>query len=265
MTRSALDGGRLTFGDDGSAGADVAWEWVTAQVWPSWQVDVLQGAATPSLAGTDSPATRWAPSRCGFASIRTVTSPLDPKLALASHSGTDLVVIGPHRLGTDRLADLGGTARALVMEGEMPVVVAHAADPVRSVVACFDGSVNSQAALEALALLPLSRTSTVTLLTVRSLADEASSESSAAASRAASYLADLGVRASIRAAEPASSAVLASPAHRILDFADRTRPDLVVLGRSGKGTVGRLVNGSVSAHVAGKATCSVLVAGTRGD
>jgi len=260
MTDPATAARCITFGDDGSAGADIAWDWLIAQAWPGWQVDVLRAASTPAAGGPGDP-TRWAPSRCGFTSVRAVASPLDPKLALPSHSGTDLIVIGPHRRGTDRAVDLGSTARAIAMEAELPVVIGNGAGAARSVVACVDGSSGSREALRVLAQLPLSRTAAVTLLTVRSTGEESASGASAATSQAQELLLGLGLRASVRTAEPAESAVLASPAHRILDFADRAKPDLLVLGRSGRGSVGRLVSGSVAAHVAGKARCSVLIAG----
>lgn len=77
MARSAH---RLTFADDGSAGADVVWLWLNNHAWPGWAVEVLtvhpvtagpptdrrrpsQDRGSPSTRGSCSPRPRSARSR----------------------------------------------------------------------------------------------------------------------------------------------------------------------------------------------------------
>jgi nucleotide-binding universal stress UspA family protein len=53
------------------------------------------------------------------------------------------------------------------------------------------------------------------------------------------------------------------PAEAIIEASEAEGADLIVLGSHGRGVIGRLVLGSISARVADGARCRVLIVGTR--
>ena len=53
------------------------------------------------------------------------------------------------------------------------------------------------------------------------------------------------------------------PAEAIVEASEAEGADLIVLGSHGRGVIGRLVLGSISARVADGARCRVLIVGTR--
>jgi nucleotide-binding universal stress UspA family protein len=53
--------------------------------------------------------------------------------------------------------------------------------------------------------------------------------------------------------------LIGNPAHEILEFAERTGVELIVVGRSGRGAVRRFLLGSVAGRVVEHAPCDVLV------
>ena len=144
----------ITFGDDGSAGADAAWRWLTAQAWPGWTVDVIRarptaGEAAPVSAGGRAP--RVMPRRCEAVRVRTLTTPLAPAAALLEHSGTGVVVIGAGRVERDRSGGRQALLTTLVADGHRPVLVAREGRAMRSALVVADGSVQAEAAARVLA------------------------------------------------------------------------------------------------------------------
>ena len=263
MSTRPLGRRHVTFGDDGSAGADLAWSWLTSQVWTGWSVDCLHAAVTrnPESARSETgSAIRHAPARCGFTSVRSVSTPLEARIALPAHEQTDLIVIGAHNAGAARWKALGSTAQSLVTGTEIPVVVAHDSAPVRTVLACVDGSLSSDIAVETMTGLPYMARAAVTVVRVRTSAHERDAQAGIAQDMA-DRLSRQGLRASARTVDPVPHATLTSPAFRILEMAERIRPDLIVLGRTDRSVVSRVSQGSTALEVTSKSRCPVLLAG----
>ena len=262
MTETTAGSGRITFGDDGSAGADTAWGWVTAQRWPGWTVDVIRVSdPDPRLESLylhdplhevpepESP--RSAPDEAGLAAIRHLTTAFDRRVILGEAEG-DLLVVGARGRGVLKSMHLGSTVEWLMRTPRTPLVVARTAEPVRRVVACVDGSAHADAAVEALARLPWMAGVEVGVLTVTD--DESAGD---AGERAATRLAEAGATATAVAVPKASSGGVKGT---LLTAVEERDPDLVVLGTRGRTGLVRAVVGSVAGAVAQQVTCSVLLA-----
>lgn len=244
---------RMTFGDDLSPASEDAWAWVTAQSWPGWRVDVLRAGGSPD---TESANERHAPRRCGFTTVRTLSTPLEPRSALTGHEGTDLLVIGGRTGGALTPTTLGGTAEWLLSHAEVPVIMARPGGPVRTVLACIDPPRHALAAVNALIRLPCAERAVVTVLAVRG----ADGSYHAEADEAVRALTDASVRAHLRVVEPHSTIAVSSPQYRIFDAIDQMKPDLIVVGGARPSRVVRTIEGSTSLDIARYALCSVLVA-----
>lgn len=282
---------RITFGDDYSAGSDLAWQWLTAQRWPGWSVDVVNvtdpGPRILSLSTYEplreiSPAQpRSAPDECGFVGIRHLTTAYDPRQVLSDQTDSRLLVVGARGRGLLKSMHLGSTADWLIRCPGMPLVIVRAGRPVRQVLACVDGSDPAQAAVGVLAAMPWISGTHVVVLSVRErhpdIGDKARSaadvlEAAGAHTQVVVIGHDLpyegrcavcgrtfeGEHAVARDHE----GLFENPQYRILDAIDRRRPDLVVLGTKGRTGLPRMLVGSVAGAVARYAGCSVLL--TRG-
>jgi nucleotide-binding universal stress UspA family protein len=251
---------RIVFGDDGSAAADVAWLWLNSHSWPGWVVTVVH-AELPDLtrlpidAGLTS-LHEWQPRRprqnfaeACFAEVRHLTALADPRIVLWSCQDAGLVVVGPHGPGLLKAVHLGSTAEWLLVRPPAPLLIVKSARPVRSVLACMDGSPSAWRAVRALAALPWLSTVSVTVLG----AEDGRAEVLAAVPAAAAELRVVAGEVQERiAGGPATTAI-----HDVLDRMD---VDLVVLGTRGHTGLKHLLLGSTASHVARAAQCSVLVA-----
>jgi nucleotide-binding universal stress UspA family protein len=238
----------VTFADDGSAGADAAWSWLTALVWPGWRFDVVR---TASARGPR----RIAPSRCGLARLRTIDTPLAAATALLQHSGTGLFVVGEADDSADGSLGSRSTAVTLIADGHVPVLVARRGSALRSVLVVADGSPQADAAARVLAALPPAERAVATAV---AFADAAA----AAAERADSLrtaLAGAGIRAGTRVLEPDPTVVGSRPAAMLQAEIGRRAPDLVVIGGRGTGPLARRAPGCLPLEVLRTAGCSVLV------
>ena len=249
---------RLTFGDDRTPASDTAWEWVTAQRWPDWRVDVVRAVSVTARRSSLAPARR-APARCGFASVRTIDSPLEPRAALIAHAGTDLLVVGAQAWSSSgQPVGLGSTVDAVVRRAGCPVVVARDSRPVHSVVACVDDSAASWTVARVLLTSPLLERATVTVLTVAGVEGVTASQPR----EVVDALAAAGVRAHLRVVDPDDIIATSGPGFRIAEVVERVRPDLVAVGAPGSGLTARIagLRGSVAMQVARTVSCSVLLA-----
>jgi nucleotide-binding universal stress UspA family protein len=263
MTDTTAAHGRITFGDDGSAGADTAWGWVTAQRWPGWTVDVIR-VSDPDprleslymhdplheIADPENP--RTAPADVGLAGIRHLTTAFDRRVILEESEG-DLLIVGARGRGVLKSMHLGSTVEWLMRTPRTPLVVARQAEPVRGVVACVDGSAHADTAVDVLARMPWLAGVTVSVLTVTD--DEESAGD--AVERAVARLAGAGATATAVAVPRASTGGVKGT---LLAAVEERDPDLVVLGTRGRTGLVRAVVGSVAGAVAQQVTCSVLLA-----
>ena len=265
MTNTTDPAGRLVFGDDGSAGAERAWQWLTAQQWPTWQIDVLTVTPVePSLADVfayqplreyrpERP--RTAPRTMSFGSIRHLTTAFEPRVVLGEIQDADLVVVGARGDGVLKELRLGSAADWLIRRSRTPVVVAIAARPVREVLLCVDEQGRAGSAAEVLSQMPWVTRAAVTILAV---CPEYGTELPAA-EQAANVLKAAGAGVQIMRVIPDPQVIAASPKFKIFEFIDKRDPDLVVVGTRGLSGVARLVAGSTAGAIAEYVSTAVMV------
>jgi len=247
--------GRVVFGDDGSAGADVAWLWINEQRWPGWELHVLTcevppigpppGEEAASPRPWDPPEPRPAFAEAGFDSVAYLRVEADPRYALAAKVPADLVVVGAKGRGALKALHLGSTTEFLLQGPPVPLVVVRHAVPVRRVVVAVDGSVHSRRAAETAAALPWIDGADVVLVAVR--------DGRADVDTALGEAAELFPKA-----EPRAVDLDRSVAETILGAADGA--DLFCLGTRGLGAFRRTFVGSTASALASLAPRSLIVA-----
>ena len=102
----------LAFGDDGSAGADVAWLWINEQRWAGWNLEVLSATLPPIGPPPGEAAAeprRWTPPQprpvfadAGFSEVSYLHADADPRYVLATRTRCDLLVVGARGRGLSR-------------------------------------------------------------------------------------------------------------------------------------------------------------------
>lgn len=257
---------RITFGDDHSTGADIAWGWICAQTWPGWTVDVVTVTSPPPQIESlfmhdplhehvpDQP--RIAIPATGLAAVRHLTTAYDPRIVLTEKHDADLMVVGARGRGLLKSMRIGSTAEWLMRCPSTPLVIARDAAPVRTVLVAVDGSADAAAAVAALAALPWIRDCSVHVVSILE-GDDVIRQGN---HDAVEVLEAAGARVTARMIDNDASVISMNPRVRILDVIDEQQPDLVALGTSGRTGVPRLVIGSVAGGIAHASPCSVLVA-----
>ena len=214
--------------------------------------------------------------------IRVMTAleegPVGPALRdYARKFNVDLIVMSSHARGGLKRVALGSVTDYLIRHTNIPVLVvkqptgfiaATYHETVSRIVVPLDGSALAEQVLPAVASLALRLNSTVSLLQVLTPltysqkeimqpglpwwdADIAVADSYLA--RAASYLSEEGVAVS-------KDVILSdNVATAILDYAERTRADIIAIATSGRGGMTRFVFGSVADEVTRKSSASLLV------
>lgn len=248
----------LTFGDDGSPSADLAWLFVNSQTWPGWRCEVitaemprgLQSALPPErseLHTWDRPDPRKRFAEAEFSQVVELKAEADPRLVLSKKS--DLLVIGPRGAGLLKSLHLGSTAEWLLLHPPSPVLIAHRGQPVQTAVVCADGSPHADKVAGVLAGLPWAAGLAVTLLVV----DDDRIDVGSAAARPRQLLEAAGAAVQVMVTRD-------TPKRAISDHLETTNPDLVALGTRGLTGMKRLRLGSTAGAIARSATCSVLLA-----
>jgi nucleotide-binding universal stress UspA family protein len=250
----------MVFGDDGSAGADVAWLWVCNHRWPGWRAEVLTATQPPfpplsgdhpaELTEWDSPHRRQLFTESELGSIRTLTVAQDPRIMLDARSDADLIVVGPRSLSRTKAMILGSTTEWLLHHPPAPLAIIRSASAVRRVLVCVDGSAHAQAAVQAFSRFPWAADAEVFVVNV----DDGRSPTNGIGAALAT-LDSVGVSAKVDTVE-------GSPTDMILDQIEALEPHLIVIGTRGLTGWDRLRVGSTAGLVAHTARCSILLACT---
>jgi nucleotide-binding universal stress UspA family protein len=184
----------------------------------------------------------------------------------------DLIIVGSRGLTEFRPFLLGSVSRRVVMHAPCSVlVVKKPLNGLNRIVVATDGSKDARGAVEFLLRLPLSKEVTVTLVSVvpplpietghesESLAgvleqvrEPLEAEARAVAARAAQRVREAGFQAAVVVSH-------GHIGHRIVELAESTQADLVVVGSRGLTGMTRYLMGSVSDAVVKYAACPVLV------
>lgn len=254
----------LAFGDDGSAGADVAWLWVCEHRWSGWRAEVISAVMPPvgpppgREAGEPHP---WDPpdprpgfSEASLAQITYLRADADPRVVLGGCGGADLLVVGARGEGLLKALHLGSTADYLLHHPPAPLLVAKRAMATKTVLVASDGSPHSRVAMDALCAMPwLDTVGSVEAVTVVGADEDVDADG--ILDEAVSLLAGAGPEPTARRLEQSGSA-----ASTLLDHAQHVGADLLVLGTRGLGPIRRALVGSTATAVTQLAECPVLIA-----
>ncbi len=246
----------LTFGDDASPYADVAWLFVTSQKWPDWSAELITVETPEGLEPTPEQEAKphaWTPPHqrsaadSELANLFFLHATGDPRLVLSQKS--DLLVIGPRGPGLLKALHLGSTAEWFLRRPSSPLLIARHGTPVTSALVCTDGSVHAEQAIRALITLPWLNGVDVTVLIVHTYRVDIHKTSETALALLKPFAKSVTVH--VESGDPTPS---------IMHQLNNNPVDLVVLGTRGLTGIRHLELGSTASAVAHAALCSVLVA-----
>ncbi len=244
----------LVLGDDQSVSSGIAWEWVQAQAWPGWRLDVITAAPQETREWGQPPTlTPWVPENrevndaAGFAEVRFLRAPADPRVLLADVAA-DLLVVGLHHQSAVSGLWIGSTAEWLLQHPPSPLALIRRPLPMRRVLVGADGSEHASAAMRAFAGLPGADGTHVEILVV----DDGRVNVDAAVQRAHTALGtDITAEVVVERGHPTNL---------LLEQAAEHGADLVVVGTRGLTGWRRLRLGSTAAAAIRSMTASALVA-----
>ena len=251
----------IVLGDDGSEGAQRAWQWLMLHRWPGWTLDVVTAAEvfdSGLMVTSDAPLKEWNPPsaravdpRSEISGVRHLTKVGDPRAVLDDCDYATLLVVGAVGLGTFKTMLVGSTADWLLHQPPASLALVRLAQPTHSVLVCVDGSAHSQRAVEVLASLPWANDARTQVLSV----DDGRTDSRAALQAASGLLRTAGL-------EHTTTSATGRPTRVILDVLDRWDgpPPLVVLGTRGLTTLRRMWIGSTAAAITRHSRGNVIVA-----
>lgn len=251
----------LVFGDDGSSGADTAWEWVCAQEWTGWRVEVLSIQPLSKTNPTAQPARSWQPEHPRLAPPDTRISSVEYLVAdgkpqeVLSAVHADLVVVGPRGAGIRKKMHLGSVAEALVLSPNSPVIIARGNSTVKNVTLAVDGSTHAATAMKFLGSMPWISSVHVSVIAI----DEGDGLGAQATRVAGKYFEDLGVAVKTVVKIPHELDLTINVCRDLDEFIANNPCDLVAMGTQGLRGVNRLKIGSVASHVAHHVGCSILL------
>lgn len=270
-----LDAMRLLFATDGSRGAEIALDFVSAlplacadhvtvltvptysfmgtPVLDRGHADLLVDRGDASARGIAARALERFSARGVHGTIDVRAGPVTEAIEIAAlECAADVIAIGSRGLGAFTGSILGSVARALARHASVPVlVVRECRSAPRRILVAVDGSDDARAAIALLARMPLPGEAEITLVHVLEHGtDEVRAEIvlAQAARALAPHVVDQAVIERGHIAE------------QLLVRAALTQTDLIVLGSRGQTQASGLLQGSVADHVLSQAHCAVLVA-----
>jgi nucleotide-binding universal stress UspA family protein len=257
---------KLTFGEDHSEGALVAWEWITSQSWPNWNLDIitveLSNRRTESSPLGYDTLHEWAPEHprklpadCGFDQVRYLTAHHDPRIILSSCPDSTLLVVGARGKGLMKALHIGSTVESLLQCPNTPLLIARESARTERILVCVDGSSHADAAVDLLTRLPWISSTHITVLAVIEYENMIRDRAQAAAQR----LEATGAKVDIQFIPPDPFLITTNPRIPILEVSEQIRAQLIVMGTRGLTGLPRMTVGSVASAIAHHAKSSVLL------
>lgn len=244
----------LALGDDQSTSSDIAWEWVQAQAWPGWRLDVITAAPHETIDWGQPPTlSPWEPTNrpvgddADFGDVRFLRAPADPRVLLSDVSA-DLLVVGLHHQSAVGGIWIGSTAEWLLQHPPSPLALIRRPVRMERVLVGADGSTHASAAMSAFAALPSAVDTRVEILVV----DDGRVNVDVAVQRAHTALGpDITAEVVVEKGHPTAL---------LLEQAAEHGADLVVVGTRGLTGWRRLRLGSTAAAAIRAMSASALVA-----
>lgn len=257
---------KLTFGEDHSDGAALAWGWVTAQSWPGWMLEVISVEFANTKNETSSlgydTLHEWTPEQrrelppeCGFGEVHYLTAHHDPRIILGSRPDSTLLVVGPRGKGIMKALHIGSTVESLLKCPNTPLLIARQPVPTERILVCIDGSAHADAAVDLLTRFPWIATTHITVVAVIESENQIRDRAQAAAQR----LEVSGAKVDIRIVIPDPELITTNPRISILDVSEQIQAQVIVMGTKGLTGLPRLKVGSVASAIAHRSKASVLL------
>ena len=273
---------RLLLATDGSAGASIAADLVAGTRWPAdVTVDVLRVidpipstwayAPVPDLQATHDQLKSEAHEAVdeiaahlrGHGLRSTGTVLLGPEAPTIVHrattTDTDMIVCGSRGRGHLRSVLLGSVSAEVAATARCSVLVArHPA--VSSVVLAVDGSASATAAEHLVTSLPMFTDATLDLVTATGPSIGPDDEWEAHVRLLSQLQHTVSLRLRGHSRDQHELLLSGPPAREIVDYAERSGADLIVLGAHAQTNLDRLLLGSTTLEVLTRSPASVLVA-----
>jgi nucleotide-binding universal stress UspA family protein len=257
---------KLTFGEDHSEGALVAWDWITSQSWPHWNLDIIsvehytKGTESSPLGYDDlhewfPDQLREVPNDCEFDQVRYLTAHHDPRIILGTCPDSTLLVVGARGKGLMKALHIGSTVESLLQYSNTPLLIARQAAKIRRILVCVDGSSHADAAVNLLTRLPLVASTHIVVLAVV----EAENLIRDRVEAAAQLLEATGATVDIQYVLPDPFIITTNPRISILEVSNQIQAQLIVMGTKGLTGLPRIKVGSVASAIAHHAKSSVLL------
>jgi nucleotide-binding universal stress UspA family protein len=277
---------RVIVATDGSPDAKAAVEWTRRLPLPADRrvlvVSAIPAPLLPTLPDWEKETRQAvlgemqeAAGRLGGTDCRLVEDdPREGIIAVATEWDADLIVMGARGLSAVNEFLIGSVSLGVARHAPCPVLICKGIPrDLRRVTIAHDGSPGAKAALDFVATLPLSPATQLHVVGVAASVRYPSTAPDLVAPTLRAAIAEIEDerRRSLEAALAPEVARLGSrvpidvtvrigvPARAILQHADATDTDLLVVGARGLGTIKRLALGSVSESVLRHAVCPVLV------
>jgi nucleotide-binding universal stress UspA family protein len=257
---------KLTFGEDHSEGALVAWDWITSQSWPHWNLDIISieqshKRTESSPLGYDT-LHEWTPEHprklpndCGFDQVRYLTAHHDPRIILSSCTDSTLLVVGARGKGLIKALRIGSTVESLLQCPNTPLLIARQSARIQRILVCIDGSSHADAAVNLLTRFPWISNTDITVLAVVEYENMIRDRAKAAAQQ----LEATGANVDIQFILPDPFLITTNPRIPIMEVSEQIEAQLIVMGTKGLTGLPRMKVGSVASAIAHHSKSSVLL------
>jgi len=197
-----------------------------------------------------------------------VGRPADVILSAAQEERIDLILVGARGVSPIRELVLGSVSHRLITYASCPtLIVSTPLRALRHLLLPLEGQYDAERAVRFLQTKPFREAMEVTLLKVVPFGQPpwpvsvqvAESMEKEALEHARDFLDEVASRLSALDCRAKTVAMVGTPAVAILQEAAKLKPDLILMGSSGRRGVTRFVLGSVAHAVVHRTPCSVLV------
>jgi nucleotide-binding universal stress UspA family protein len=257
---------KLTFGEDHSEGALVAWDWITSQSWPHWNLEIISveqshkrtessplGYDTLHEWNPENP--RKLPEDCGFDQVRYLTAHHDPRIILSSCTDSTLLVVGARGKGLMKALHIGSTVESLLQCPNTPLLIARQSARIQRILVCVDGSSHADAAVDLLTRFPWISNTDITVLAVVEYENMIRDRAQAAAQQ----LEATGANVEVQFVLPDPFLITTNPRIPIMEVSEQIQAQIIVMGTKGLTGLPRMKVGSVASAIAHHSKSSVLL------
>lgn len=208
------------------------------------------------------------PKTAAVSSRLEIGKPSEMILSVAEEEKADLIVLGARGLGMVKELLLGSVSHRVLAHAHCPtLIVNRALVSLSHVLLPVQGPEDAEAAIRFLTTKPFKNPGEITVLSTEPFAQSpwlvgaavADSVTRQIRQSAERFVGDVAVRLVALGYRATGVVRTEAPGAAILQHAETTKPDLILMGSRGLGAVSRFLLGSVSHAVLNRAPCPVLI------